>query len=607
MKILQENIASAYLLEAAKYYYSYSPFKEDQTILNARAYAFALSVNFDKNSFYQLNTNSLFEAFRFTESLKQHIFSIYYFNSLLNELKLGYENLIQDIKSKTNKINDDLIYLKKVTLQNALARQYLYSKSSIINNFKDSGIQNYSTFKDFKTKTMLSRSDMIKSKDRFLHLDESESSLIIPNEINLVYEATRFTEIIYQNDLMNLLYDSEPFKFVIFYQTKDTQGFEILKTEGQICLMFEFDSPQDINKIRIDSASSSPFYIKENALLYYNDDLKQYIPALFKQSDLNENIDLYLLDKINTRKIKLTLNQTKWIEERTYNDLNGKVFDYSIDRVQFFYTNYKAFGVFRSNELIPINTPLSLEYNCDYLLEEQDCYLEYYLEYLLYGESDFDSFNYVKQEENVLIKQTPRLKGVYPFPSEKNIQRELLGFNSYKAKLLFVPIESVNTLKVFMKKQGDSQVRELEIGIDYNISRDSGETFVNSFSTSSSRDFIAGSYQIQLIVNQFDEVLDYIKSEFYVEYELMPVFYLNEEKTLIWFNNKVLFNDKLQESVGYVRPILIFRTKDYQFDSTSIISSIKIVCEEKELNKDSYIELIDFVEYISQGDGNVVI
>ena len=74
--------------------------------------------------------------FRFTESLKQHIFSIYYFNSLLNELKLGYENLIQDIKSKTNKINDDLIYLKgkAYELQGQWEQASVYFKQ-IINTY----------------------------------------------------------------------------------------------------------------------------------------------------------------------------------------------------------------------------------------------------------------------------------------------------------------------------------------------------------------------------------------------------------------------------------------------------------------------------------------
>ena len=600
MKILEEFISSALILEAAKYYYSYYPVREEDSIRNARALSFIASTDFLKNNFYQFGNDYIFEAQKYRDAIKQHIFCIYFFNSVLNELKKGYHNLVEDIKSKTQKINNDLLYLKKIAMQNAISREYEFNKATVINNFKDSGSQNYSNFLDFKTNTILSKSDMIKSKDQLLHLDQLENNEIIPNELNLVFEETRFTSLLFENDINNLLYDSEPFKFIVFCQTKDKQNFEILKDDGQITFMFEFNSPQKINKLRIDSAASAPFIIKQNNLKFLNLNTNLYEPIQFISNSLNENIDLYF-ETFETNKIKITLTQTVWIEEKIIDNLYGKVFDYSVDRIQFFYTNYKPFGVFRSGELIPINSPLSLEYSCDYFFQDEDCYVEYYLDLMLYGEEDFDAFNYVKQTENTIIKQTPRLKEIIPYPRETATQKELLAFNSYKAKILFVPSPEVGNLKIFRKnKMGLTQ---LTLGQDYLLSSDFGETFSNQIQYND----ITGSYYVKLNIDTDEKRKTFIESEYYALYDASALFFLNREKTIWFVNNKIVFFKNLQESVGYVRPIIIFRTKDYQFDSTSFISSIKIVCEEKELNKDSYIELIDFVEYISQGDGNVVI
>ena len=601
MKILEEFVSSALILDAAKYYYSYYPVREEDSIRNARALSFIASTDFLKNNFYQLGSDYIFEAQKYRDAVKQHVFCIYFFNSVLNELKKGYHNLIEDIKSKTQKINNDLLYLKKIAMQNAISREYEFNKATVINNFKDSGSQNYSSFLDFKTNTILSRSDMVKSKDQMLHLDQLENNEIIPNELNLVFEDTRFTSLLSQNDINNLLYDSEPFKFIVFCQTKDKQNFEIIKDDGQITFMFEFNSPQKINKLRIDSASSSPFIIKQNNLRYLNLNTNLYEPIQFVSNSLDENIDLYF-ETFETNKVKITLTQTVWIEERkTTEGVYGKIFDYSVDRIQFFYTNYQSFGVFRSNELVPVNSPLSLEYTCDYFFEDEDCYVEYYLDLMLYGEEDFDAFNYVKQTENTIIKQTPRLKEIIPYPRETATQKELLAFNSYKAKILFVPSPEVGNLKILRKNK--TGLTQLTLGQDYLLSSDFGETFSNEVQYND----ITGSYYVKLNIDTDLKRKIFIESEYYALYDVSALFFLNREKTIWFLNNKIVFFKNLQESVGYVRPIIIFRTKDYQFDSTSFISSIKIVCEEKELNKDSYIELIDFVEYISQGDGNVVI
>jgi hypothetical protein len=604
MKILEEFVSSALILDAAKYYYSYYPVRESDSIRNARALSFIASTDFLKNNFYQFGNDYIFEAQKYRDAIKQHIFCIYFFNSVLNELKKGYFNLVEDIKSKTQKINNDLLYLKKIAMQNAISREYEFNKATVINNFKDSGSQNYSNFLDFKTNTILSRSDMVKSKDQMLHLDQLENNEIVPNELNLVFEETRFTSLLFENDINNLLYDSEPFKFIVFCQTKDKQNFEILKNDGQITFMFEFNSPQKINKLRIDSASSSAFIIKQNNLRYLNLNTNLYESIEFISNSLNENIDLYF-ETFETNKIKITLTQTVWVEEKTIDNIYGKIFDYSVDRIQFFYTNYKPFGVFRSGELVPINSPLSLEYSCDYFFQDEDCYVEYYLDLMLYGEEDFDAFNYIKQTENTIVKQTPRLKEIIPYPREMGTQKELLAFNSYKAKILFVPNTGNGTLKIFRKTK--DVILQLTPGLSYEISTDFSETFGSPDITDTIYNTIAGSHYIKLkIETELDRKI-FIESEYYATYDIAPIFFLNREKTIGFLNNKIVFFKNLQESVGYVRPIIIFRTKDYQFDSTSFISSIKIVCEEKELNKDSYIELIDFVEYISQGDGNVVI
>ena len=600
MKILEEFVSSALILDAAKYYYSYYPVREEDSIRNARALSFIASTDFLKNNFYQLGSDYIFEAQKYRDAVKQHVFCIYFFNSVLNELKKGHHNLIEDIKSKTQKINNDLLYLKKIAMQNAISREYEFNKATVINNFKDSGSQNYSSFLDFKTNTILSRSDMVKSKDQMLHLDQLENNEIVPNELNLVFEETRFTSLLFQNDINNLLYDLEPFKFIVFCQTKDKQNFEIIKDDGQITFMFEFNSPQKINKLRIDSASSSPFIIKQNNLRYLNLNTNLYESIEFISNSLNENIDLYF-ETFETNKIKITLTQTVWVEEKTIDNIYGKIFDYSVDRIQFFYTNYKPFGVFRSGELVPINSPLSLEYSCDYFFQDEDCYVEYYLDLMLYGEEDFDAFNYVKQTENTIIKQTPRLKEIIPYPRETATQKELLAFNSYKAKILFVPSPEVGNLKILRKNK--TGLTQLTLGQDYLLSSDFGETFSNEVQYND----ITGSYYVKLNIDTDLKRKIFIESEYYALYDVSALFFLNREKTIWFLNNKIVFFKNLQESVGYVRPIIIFRTKDYQFDSTSFISSIKIVCEEKELNKDSYIELIDFVEYISQGDGNVVI
>lgn len=598
--IFQNNQKAELLIEAAQFRLSYSKLKEQKDILRKRAQGYVINLDFGNYLFYSPRVTEFFTISSFNDSIKQNIFTIYYFNTLLSEYKLAFENLIQKLKAFNSKTELDIKFLNSTLKAQRIKTINQFSKVYLLDNFKDSNIKNTLHLKDFKTNISLSKDSIADSNNECLNIKKIQDTKIIPEFVSVVNEETCFgdsKEPLIFNDIENILEEKDPFRFVIFKKIEDSLGYQYVVDKSYLTVVFDFNKLTRINNLKITYASSKKILLEKNAIKYYNNKEKTWTPLDFSELLTNNNSDLYF-DRIITDKIKITFTQYQHLEEKQIEDFVAKIFDLSIDSVSFYYSTYKNMSLFRSNEYLSLNQPLSLNYDIDFLYEDPDVFVEKYLSITLYGEDIFDAFKEKSLLKDDLNRETPRINEVIPVPNNSIVQKELLVFSFGVAKIQFVPNEL--SIKVY---KNDSTT-PLVYGVDYVISRDQKNSFLleNELSESVSLDLrYSGNWYVKLINNNnsVEDLRKQFLNSYKIEYDILPLYFLNKDITC--FYNKIVFSPKLQYSLGFVKPYLIFRTKKNNNDSSSIIKQLLIKCEERESSKENKLELEEFVELIAKG------
>lgn len=595
--IFETNKKAELLIEAAEFRLSYSRLKESRDIYRKRAQGYIINLDFFNYQFYSPRLNEFFTISSFNDSIKQNIFSIYYFNTILSEYKKAFDILVDKLKTFNYKTELDIKYLNSVIKKQRIKTTNNISKVFLLDNFKDSNTENSYHLKDFKTNVSLSKNNIIDSSNETLNINKIQSINIIPEFVDVIKEETSFgdsKEPLIYNDIENILEEKDPFRFIVCKKIEDILGYTYVVEKSYLTVLFDFNKITKINNIKVNYSSSKQITIEKDDIRFFNTKTKSWESIEFVDLLNNNNSDFYF-ETITTNKIKITFTQYQHLEEKQIENFTAKIYDLSIDCVLFNFSTYKNMSLFRSNDYLSLNQPMSFTYDVDYLFKDNDVFAERYFYLTLYGEESFDSFKKRTLLKDDINRETVRYKKVIPVPENSLVQKELLVFNLGAAKMLFVPNEL--TIKVY---KNDSLV-PLVYGVDYVISRDSKNSYLSEdelqqFVTLEKR--FSGNWYVKLLSNNPDLRHQFLNS-YRVEYETLPMYFL--DKDIICLNNKIVLGHGLQNSVGFVKPYLILRSKKNKNDSSSIIKQLLIKCEEKEEDKSSDIELEDFIELIAEG------
>lgn len=593
--IFEANKKAELLIEAAKYRLSYSNLRESNDIIRKRAQGYVINLDFSNYFFYSPRSNEFFTISSFNDSIKQNIFSIYFFNTLLSEYKKSFSSLVDKLKSFNSKLELDIKYLNSVLEKQKIKTAGNYSKVFLIENFKDSNTENAFHLKDFKTNISLSKENIIDSSYETLNINKTKEEALIPEFVSLIYEETNFgdnSEPLIFNDIENILEEKEPFRFVIFKKIEDSNGYKYDIEKVKLTVLFDFNKKVKINNLKIKYACSKPITIEKNALKFFNRKTNSWESLLFSDTLNNNDSDLFF-ETIITDKIKITFSQYQHLEEKEMNSFVGKIYDLSIDCVLFNFSIFKNMSIYRSADYLILNQPLSLNYDVNYIYEDKDVFVEKYLNINLFGEASFDAYKKKTLLKDDLKRESSRYNSVIPVPTNSIVQKELLIFSFGTAKIQFVPKEK--TIKIFKNNQTESLV----YGSDYVISRNKKSSFLNEeelLDDINLDERYCGNWYVKLLDNG-NSVTNQFLNSYRIEYEISPLFFF--DKSIACYNNKIVFNLSVQDSIGFLKPYLILRTKKNNNDSSSIINKLLIKCEEKE-EKENDVQLEEFIELIAK-------
>ena len=133
----------------------------------------------------------------------------------------------------------------------------------------------------------------------------------------------------------------------------------------------------------------------------------------------------------------------------------------------------------------------------------------------------------------------------------------------------------------------------------WSVRFDQGGTYTNEDIAVQTKEKIAGYFLIKMAAISNT-------SEYKITYKVRDSQYLDEEKMILLRNKKIVFSKNLRDSFGFVRPVLIMRSKKNTCDSTDVIKEYKLVVSERESVETVNVEYELFKEKFSRGSSNVV-
>lgn len=566
--------------------------------------------------------NNNARAQTYDRNLKNTMMYLYFYN----EYKTSFNNLINNFKSNLKNyftsLSKDLLNIEAKLESASYSSKNNKTKNVFRNSFKDRAGYELYRREDPKQTVGFSLRQSLSADDNLLKLREMNKIKVVPREIFLVEEESfngDTTKPVYSNNVYNLREDNTPFRFLVLKKSSDKTGIKLKQEiknvaypynkKVQMTVLFDFVGKKKINNIRIRTASSLPVNIE--GVKYWNG--SSWLNLNFFTKETN-NIYNCFFESIRAFKVKVTFSQKKYLDVKNLKDnkteieslidksylsffseeqreTEGYLHDLSVDTVEFFFSIYRKKGIYVDNDKINVSKPVSFQFDLNYLLDNSLVYAEKYLNIVLYGEESILAFKKAKQLEEDARLKSPRLNKIVAIPSGEGKEKELLVFNRNQAKLNFFP-----------KK--DSLVIKLNGVIldstEYQVSINGGETFIagNDLIQANINEAVAGNLIVK--INNISAINEY-SAEYFLEKNQRI-----KDTELFIKNRKVVLPKSLRDSYGFIRPIIILRSKDNISDNTDIIKSFRVIVGEKESVELGYIEYERFLERVSRGTNNVI-
>ncbi len=601
---------------------------ETQTRRDLESLFLSERLNFANLKFYGLNARNIISATDLSFNYKNFTFFMHYnhknltvFNNLLLNIVKRNEFYFKTLQRDVKKIQDQIV-------ESNISLNSKFNKVRVNSLFKEKDFRESYDLLDLKTNKTLLKSQRLSFKNDCLRLQEYFNYKVNTLRAEVIWEKSFFGDkskpIEVSEDASLLHREGKVFYWLVGKLASLDSGQVLPDRPVELAFVLHFDGPQAINQLFIEFASELPVNLKQ--LDYWAD--SAWVP-LTNISVINENnrLQSYFNDEIETKKLKITLSQSKYFDTATFSSESqekmeskklinssavdftdmlaeesiGKVYDLSVLEVIPYFTKYRDFGYYREADPVVVNKPLTFYIDATYLHEDSDCFLEKSAHVVLFGEEDFSAI----KKQNLEYERTPRCNTIISIPNNTALEKELLIFNKDLAKCSFFPdILDYDNEKLSDRIKVYKDGTLLTIGNDYGLSLNELDSLITkdwscSLIQSDYAEYISGLFYIKLLK------LKDIDSAYTVEYRLSGEFFTDESKTITIKNGNVIFDKRFHSSVGFIRPRISLRSSSKNNDS-SLIKNYKVMVEEIDDNEDFNLEYEDFLEFSSRSSTNVI-
>jgi hypothetical protein len=587
------------------------------------------SINFNKLSFYRLNTRKPISATDLSYNYKNFSFFLFFKYKNLKTI----DSIIDSFKSRNEiyfkVLNRDIKKLKDQLLESDIKLNSKYNKVKVDSFFEEKDFLESYDLVDLKTETTLLKTERLVFKDDVLKLPE-----YFKKEINILKAEICWEESFFGDNLKpikiseNASYlhrEEKVFNWIVAKKEFNQSGQVMKERPVSLCFILHLHGEEYLNQLFVEFATELEVHLNNKSIDYWDGNSWVTYNDLSIVNEENR-LQIFFLNEIKTKKIKIKFIQKNFfdltkilnksrIDEETEKLINNsklpfqyiaeeeelyRVHDLSILDVIPKYTKYKNFGYFREANPTFINKALSFWNEVDFLHEDDDCFLEKSAHLVLFGEEDFEAI----KKQNNQFERTPRYNNIIAIPNSIYVSKEMLVFKNKQAKCLFFPDvrKGQKLLKERIKVYRDSL--ELTMGTDYYISLDELGSFVNSNDSIAT---IESLYPEKMSGLFYIELKSKPKADerYYIEYDLDKSFYTDESKLLKIERGIVSLDTKLQSSVGFIRNRFCLRSFS-KYNDSSFIKRYKTLVEEIEETEVSKIEYEDFKEVSGRSTSNVV-
>lgn len=618
------------LQDASRYRLSLKNSSKSSDLQKLESFLLPRLNNFKNLSLKRSILNEVVDVQRFNFDFKNFMFYFFYSSRSLKRIN----NQVNFFNSKTIEylkvLNKDIKNLNSLIKATNIKLNSKYNKVKVYSIFKEKDfLEKYDLFDDKRKLSFKSsmqsdyKSDCISAPIK-LNKDINIVSIEVCEEES--YGSDNLHQLDVSKDTSYLYRENKVFNYIVGKHMFNETGQ--IKKDRPVSLAFiiHFNGYQELNNIFIESSSGLPIRFDLNNM-YYNNQNNEWVSINDVSESDNYNRKNIYFNRIRSNKIKIKLFQEKYydsaslvdesIEKHTENILLkgsflnynptikekqiNKVYDLSILKLVVRRKVYKGYGFYREALPLFVNQPLSFTIDQDYLYEDEECFVEKECHIILYGEKDFKAY----KKKNKNFNKTPRVNLIIPVSNNASLEREALTFIDNKCNLKLFPLISKSETKIKDCFQLYKDNNLLTLGTDYLISFNDGADYIRSGNMfvkdiESTLSFkLAGEVQIQLLKDAKNN------SIYKAEYLLENIFFLNNEKTISYINNEIVFDKSLNNSVGFLRPRFIFRNLSKNNES-SLIKEYKVLVEELEENVKEYIEYEDFIEVETRGSSNVI-
>ena len=541
---------------------------------------------------------SFLEAAFFSSNVKNILSTIYNFNK--KEIEINKQLLF------LNKSDTNWIKTSRKEFQNLLneyeeieiSNRTKYNKVKVKSLFSEKDFEEEYDLYDSKENKRLLKNQQCEFKEEGISIARFSEKNILPCNCYLLKERSFLGDdllaIELSKDAKNTYRKDRVFKAILGRKEEGILGYQEKNKNVEISFLFEFDCPSELNSISFKSCSSLESYFNIEEIKFFNLKTKEYekIQNVF----YDKEYDFYRIyfDSIVTNKIIVSFYQSKYYDaqkiennkeedlliKRSWVEKNPvieeekivKIYDLSIEHIEFKNIKNKKLGFYRSSEYLILNKPLCcyLDYNTSY--KNIDTYIEKYLEIVTFGGE--------LREANVYTKN---IKVTVPIGNKGNLEKEALYPNkNLICKVNLCPdLKSSENIKVYRKYRNNKE--ELILGEDYIFSVDGGETFKDAFGNETlsivDKKYFVGDFLIKFLRENK-------KYSYHIEYKINEVCWLSETKDMWIENGEVSFSENVSKGKILIRPILVFRNSSEQ-NVSSIVSKYFLLSEEIESNKET--------------------
>lgn len=586
---------------------------------------------FYKLSFYNLKLQNIISANDFSYNIKNFAFFLYYNYKNNAKIETALENITKRNEVYFKQLNREIKKINDQIEETSIVLNSKFTKAFVNSLFKEKDFRETYDLEDIKIERTLRKREVLEFKNDSLHLPIYFKKQVSIQKVEVDWNKSFFGKEInpvkISKNTSFLHREDKIFHWIVKQDEFLENGQINIESPVNLSLICSLVGVQKLNQLYIEFASELPVSLVNNSFEYWNSETNAWVEVA-QVSVVNEinRLQLFLIDEIETKKIRLNFTQKKYYDNVKLNnkskiseEIQGlinasflnytelveqkrtyKIYDLSIRQVSINFMKFKNFGYYREGETININKPLSFWMDVEVLQADQDTYIEKYSHIVLFGEEEYAA---VKKQIS-LYENTARYNNVIAIPNSVYEEEELLLFKNKVAKCLFFPDlrAGEKTLAERIKVFKDGQ--QLFIGIDYNISLDNLSSIVDSNKTiaeinSANNEKISGYFHI-VLKGRSDKT-----SKYTIVYDLDKSFYTDESKLIKVESGKITFDERLYGSVGFIRPRINMRSISLINDS-SYIKKYKVYIEELEENESSFIEYEDFLERSSRSTSNVI-